>query len=174
MTLLTVAELGRPLEFRFEDLLLYHGPGSPGGVAHAFKVLECALPRLMKDDSAPERRELVIETAFPGPGARDAFEMLTRCVSDDRYRVDLQHPDASPALPSARGFYFFRVVYRDLQVDCRVRQGMVRDEFIQLSREPNRNAAQENHLTALKWEMTERLLALPGDEVYEARLCNIS
>ena len=43
---LVVVERGRRLAFSFEDLLRYHGPGSPGGVAHAFKVLERALPLL--------------------------------------------------------------------------------------------------------------------------------
>ena len=174
MTTLTVMELGRPLEFSFEDLLLYHGPGSPGGVAHAFKVLECSLGMLSEGEPWPERRELVIETAFPGPGARDAFEMLSRCVSDGRYRVDLEHPDAAHAIASARGFYFFRVSHRNRRVDCRVRPGMVRDEFIQLSRQPHRDTGQETRLTELKWEMTERLMALPAEEVYEASLCEIS
>ena len=65
-----VADCGRPLWFTFEDMMRYHGPGSPGGVAHAFKVLERALPLL--DPAAPcERREIEIATAFGGPGARD-------------------------------------------------------------------------------------------------------
>jgi hypothetical protein len=33
---------GRRIAFSFEDILKYHGPGSPGGVAHAFKVLDTA------------------------------------------------------------------------------------------------------------------------------------
>ena len=76
-----VVDAGRTLSFSFEDMLRYHGGGSPGGVAHAYKVLERALPLL--DPSAPcERREIVIETAFGGPGARDAFELVTRAVTE--------------------------------------------------------------------------------------------
>jgi hypothetical protein len=41
-----VAEQGIPLAYTFEDLMRYHGPGSPGGVAHAFKVMERVLPLL--------------------------------------------------------------------------------------------------------------------------------
>ena len=65
----------------------YHGPSSPGGAAHAFKVLERALP-LLDPDAPCERREIVVETAFGGPGARDVFEMVTRAVTGERFRVD--------------------------------------------------------------------------------------
>ena len=53
-------------------MLRYHGGHSPGGAAIAYKVLERALPEL----GACERREIVVETAFGGPGARDAFELV--------------------------------------------------------------------------------------------------
>src|SRR5262249_4566042 len=68
-----VADQGGTLTFTFEDLMRYHGPGSPGGVAHALKVLELSLPVLAPDELA-ERREIEVRTAFAGPGARDAFE----------------------------------------------------------------------------------------------------
>jgi hypothetical protein len=87
-----LVDQGRPLAFSFEDILRYHGGGSPGGVAHAFKVLERALP-LLDTDAPCERREIVVETAFGGPGARDAFEMVTRAVTEDRFRID---PDPLP------------------------------------------------------------------------------
>jgi hypothetical protein len=65
-----VADQGTALTYTFEDLMRYHGPGSPGGVAHALKVLERALP-LLEPGGLPERREIEVETAFAGPGARD-------------------------------------------------------------------------------------------------------
>ena len=82
-----VVDRGERIRFSVADVMKYHGPGSPGGVAHAFKVLERALP-LLDPDGPCERRQIVVETAFGGPGARDAFEMVTRAVTDDRYRVD--------------------------------------------------------------------------------------
>jgi hypothetical protein len=75
-------------------MLAQHGGGSPGGVAHAFKVLERALP-LLDTAGPPERREIVIETAFGGPGARDAFELVTPTSS----RRPGQ-PEASSQVPS--------------------------------------------------------------------------
>ena len=54
--MLVVLDRGTRIEFSFEDLMRYHGPGSPGGVAHAFKVMERALPLL--SDGPPERRDM--------------------------------------------------------------------------------------------------------------------
>jgi hypothetical protein len=72
-----VVDRGTPLAFTIEDLMRYHGPTSPGGVAHAFKVLERALPLL----GPCERRAVEVTTAFGGPTARDAFELVLRAIT---------------------------------------------------------------------------------------------
>ena len=41
---------------------------------------EQSLP-LLAEGKPPERRDITIETAFPGPGARDVFELVTRAVT---------------------------------------------------------------------------------------------
>jgi hypothetical protein len=65
-----LVDRGRRISFSFEDVLKYHGGGSPGGAALAFKAIERALPLLEPPSGDPcERREIVIETAFRGPGA---------------------------------------------------------------------------------------------------------
>jgi len=160
-----VADRGRLITFSFEDLLKYHGPGSPGGVAHAFKVLEHALP-LLDPDVPCERREIVVGTAFEGPGARDAFEMVTRAVTGDRFRTDpaLARPERGRALER----FVFRLGYRDRQVTLAVREGFVTDEFIDLARTEKRTADQEKRLDALKLEMADRVMARPASEVYDA------
>jgi len=159
-----VVERGRRIAFSFEDLLRYHGPGSPGGVAHAFKVLERALP-LLDPDGPCERRELVIETAFGGPGARDAFELVTRAVTGDRYVIDpaLARPERGRALER----FVFRLGYRDRRVTLAVREGFVTDEFIELARTEERTADQERRLDVLKREMADRVMARPAREVYD-------
>jgi hypothetical protein len=80
---IVVLERGAPVAFSFADMLRHHGGGSPGGVAHAFKVLERALP-LLEPGGPAERREIAVRTAFGGPGARDAFELVTAAVSEGR------------------------------------------------------------------------------------------
>lgn len=159
-----VAEGGRPLAYGFQDLLAFHGFGSPGGVAHAFKVLERALP-LLEPEGLCERRELVLATAFGGPGARDAFEMVTRAVSDGRFGLDpaLARPERGRALER----FVFRLHYRGRRVVLALRPGHVSDEFIDLARADPRTPEDERRLTDLKWDMADRLLLLPASEVYD-------
>ncbi len=162
---LEVLDRGQHITFSFEDLLKYHGPRAPGGVAHAFKVLERALP-LLDPEGPCERREIVVETAFGGPGARDAFEMVTRAVTGDRFHIDpsLARPERGRALER----FVFRLGYRDRRALLVLREGFVTDEFIDLARTEERTADQERRLDAMKREMADRVMAHPAGEVYDA------
>lgn len=167
-TVLEVAEDGHPIQFEYADLMRYHGPGFPGGVAHAFKVLERTLP-LLGADAPVERRKVEIRTAFRGPGARDAFEMVTRAVTGDRYAVDesLERPERGRVLER----YVFHVRYRQREVVLAIRDdGFVVPEFIDLARSEARTAAEDVRLAQLKSEMAERLLSRPAIEVYDAEV----
>ncbi len=161
---LRVVDRGRLITFSFEDLMKYHGPGSPGGVAHGFKVLERAFP-LLDPDGPCERREIVVETAFGGPGARDAFEMVARAVTGDRFRVDaaLARPERGRTLER----FVFRLGYRERSATLALREGFVTDEFIDLARAEDRTEEQERRLDALKSEMAERVMGQPASEVYD-------
>lgn len=160
-----VLDRGLPLSFTFDDLMRYHGPGSPGGVAHAFKVMQRAFP-LLDPDGPPERREITIHTAFGGPGARDGFELVTRAVTEGRYVVDpgLEQPDRG----LARERFVFRLAYRGRAVTLQLRRGLVTEEFIALARKDPRSLEQEQRLTSLKQAMADRLMATPSDGVYDA------
>jgi hypothetical protein len=160
-----VQDRGRRIAFSFADILKYHGPSSPGGAAHAFKVLERALP-LLDPDGPCERREIAVETAFGGPGARDAFELVTRAVTGDRFRVDpaLARPERGRALER----FVFRLGYRNRSTTLALREGFVPDEFIELARTAGRTAEQERRLDALKLAMADRVMARPAGEVYDA------
>ena len=162
---LTVVEEGRQLSYTFDDLMAYHGGGFPGGVAHGFKVMQRALP-LLCPEGAPERREIRVRTSFTGPGARDAFEIVTRALTEERYVVD---PDlARPERGRTLERYVFRLSYRDQSVTVMIRDGYVDDEFIALSRQESRTPEEGDRLTLHKQEMTKRLLAHPAPDVYDA------
>ena len=163
MTAIDVIDGGRVLSFSFEDMLRYHGPGSPGGVAHAFKVMERAFG-LLDADGPLERREIAVATAFGGPGARDGFELVTRAVTGERYVLDpaLERPERGTTLER----FVFRVGYRERDVTLVVREGFVTDEFIALARK-ERDAEEEAHLDRLKLEMAERVMSSPAADVYD-------
>jgi hypothetical protein len=160
---LKVVDQGVRLAFSFADLMRYHGPGSPGGVAHAYKVLERALP-LPAPDGVPERREVAIRTAFGGPGARDAFELVLRAVTGERYTVDLTL--ARPDRGRAAERFVFVLAHREREVTLAVRDGFITDEFVDLARTEQRTTEQQTRLTAIKAEMAERVMAAPADAVY--------
>ena len=161
---IVVNEDGRPLTFSVEDLNRYHGFGFPGGVAHAFKVMQRALP-LLSPDAPVERREITIRTPFKGAGARDAFEMVTRATTEGRYTIE----DALLALERGEILkgYVFVLGYRGKSVKLVIREGIVREEFILLGRKPDRTPEEDVRLAGLKQDMAERLLRLPADEVYD-------
>ncbi len=161
---LVVLENGQEISFSFEDMLKYQGGGSPGGVAHAFKVLERSLPLLAAAGYA-ERRELLIATAFGGPGARDAFELVTRAVSDQRFTMDPSL--ARPEFGRARERFVFRLRYRASAVILTLRPGFVSDEFIDLTRRANRSVAEERRLDEMKSEMASRVMSAGAAEVYD-------
>jgi len=161
---ITLAERGREIRFTYDDMVRFHGHGSPGGVAHAFKLLQRALPLL--DPAAPcERREIVIATAFGGPGARDAIELATRAVSGGRFELDpsLARPERGRTLER----FVFRLGYRDRTVTLAARAGSVPDELIDLARVEHRTPAQEERLDVVKRVAAEAALAMPASDVYE-------
>jgi hypothetical protein len=164
---ISVLDGGRRLDFTFAAMLAYHGPGSPGGVAHAFKVMQRAFP-LLDPDAPPERRELVIETAFGGPGARDAVELVTRAVTGERYHLnpELARPERGRTLER----FVFRLRYRERTVTLAVRQGFVPDELIELARREDRTAAEEARFAAVKQQTAETVMAAPATDVYDAEL----
>ncbi len=158
-----VTERGRVLGYTFEDVLSYHGPGSPGGAAIAFKALERVVP-ILHPEQPPERREIHIETAFGGPGARDAFEMVTRAVTDGRYRVDsaLEMPE----LGRTRERFVFRFTYRDEEATLVLRDGFTSHEFIDLARTPQRTETQEARLDQLKLELADEVVDASASAVF--------
>lgn len=164
-----VTELGRELRYGWDDLVRYHGYGFPGGVAHALRVLQRALP-IISPQQPPDRRELQIRTAFRGPGARDAFEMVTRAVTDGRYVVDpaLERPDRGMTLER----YVFEIRYWDRAVVLVIREGIVDADFVRLGRLASRTPQETRQLEGLKIDMAQRLLARPADEIYDAQILN--
>jgi hypothetical protein len=161
---IAVTELGRTIRFTFDDLMRYHGPGSPGGVAVAFTALQRAFA-VLSPDAPPPRRSVVIRTAFRGPGARDGFEAVTRAVSDGRYTVDrtLVRTD----LGRLREDFVFEVNIGEESVTLLLRDGFVTDEFLDLARTESRTPEQEQRLDELKARLANRVMGAPAADVYD-------
>ena len=161
---LQVQEQGRPVTFSFAEMLRYSGPGSPGGVALGFKVMELAFARL-EPGGLVERREVVVETAFRGPGVRDACELVTRSLTEGRYLVDpaRERPERGHTLET----FAFRVGYRGRTVSLLLRKGIVTDEFIRLAQADELTAEEQERFTAMKQALADQLMATPAADVFE-------
>ncbi len=159
-----VRERGRIIEFTFDDLMRYHGPGSPGGVANAFKVLQRAFA-VLSPDEPPQRRSVTVRTAFRGPGARDGVEAVTRAVTDGRYTVDSAL--ARPDLGRLRESFVFEVGVGEKSVILLLRDGFVTEEFIDLAQKDDRTDNEESRLDVLKAELAQRVMAADAADVYE-------
>jgi hypothetical protein len=161
---LTVEERGRPITFTFGDMMRYHGPHSPAGVAMAFKVMQRAFADLSPDE-APARRTIKVRTPFRGPGARDGFEAVTRAVSDGRYVVDrtLVRSDRGRLLED----FVFVVDVGGRTITLLLRDGFVTDEFIDLARAEDRTDVQEQRLDVLKEQLAHRVMNTPAEALFD-------
>lgn len=159
-----VRERGHDLQFTFDDTLRYAGPHSPAGVAIAFRALQLAL-EVLSPDVPPERRAIVVRTAFRGPGARDCFEAVTRAVTDGRYVVDraLLRADRGRLLED----FVFEIGLGASPVTLLLRAGLIEDEFIDLARTEGRTDAQERRLDALKAELAQRVMVASAAELFD-------
>jgi hypothetical protein len=159
-----VQERGRVIDFTFDDLMRYHGPGSPGGVANAFKVLQRAFA-VLSPDEPPQRRSVVIRTAFRGPGARDGIEAVTRALTDGRYSVDSAL--ARPDLGRLRESFVFEVSIGGQRVTLVIRDGFVTEEFIGLAQKDARTDTEESRLDELKSLLAQHVMAADAADVYD-------
>jgi len=158
-----VQEQSTAMAFSFQEMLRYSGPHSPGGVALGFKLMERAFA-LLQPNGPVERREVVVHTAFRGPGARDACELVTRGPTDGRYLVDevLERPE--------RGInrtFVFRVTYRDGTASLLLREGFVTDEFAELARASDLADEEQQHFAGLKRMLADRLMATNAVDVFD-------
>jgi hypothetical protein len=161
---LQVVDGGRTIAFTVDDMMRYHGPHSPAGVAMAFKVMQRAFA-VLAPDGPPPRRSIVVRTAFRGPGARDGFEAVTRGVAEGRYVVDrsLLRADRGRLLED----FVFEVTIGDRTATLLLREGFVTDEFIDLARTENRTSEQDGRLADLKAAIAERVMGAPAPDVYD-------
>jgi hypothetical protein len=161
---LTVEERGRTITFTYDDMMRYHGPHSPAGVAMAFKVMQRAFV-LLSPGEPPQRRSVTVHTAFRGPGARDGFEAVTRAVSDGRYVVDrtLVRTDRGRLLED----FVFVVDIGGRSVTLLLREGFVTDEFIELARTENRSGEQEARLDEVKAQLAQRVMSAAAEDLFD-------
>lgn len=165
---LKVRDRGDVLLIDYKAMVKYHGRMNIGGVALAFKVLEYAFAKLSPHE-VPQREKTEIFTAFPGSGAIDGFEMVTRAVTQNRFRLD-ETFEAPGALPAVTGQFYFRITYRGKTLAVTPRGGLIPDRFFELSRKRKAGkAAPEDTIEfqGMKEALADALMGLNAEDIFE-------
>lgn len=161
-----VLDAGTPLTISFDDCVRYHGRTSIGGAALGFRLMQMALADLSPAGPA-ERASIRVRTAFPGPGLRDAIEMVTRAVTRGAYAVDAGAAPAS-APEAVSGRLWFEVSVGDRTAAYQTQPGAMSEEFIRLGRKSHREGLTETEnlrWTELKEGLAAQIMATPADAV---------
>ena len=166
METINVKEKGSIITISYEEIMKYHGTEFPAGAAFALKAMQRVFP-LLDDGQPPERREIVIDTAFTGNGGRDAFEMVTRCVTDERYHVDSELPEAHDAVKSPSGHYYFRFQYRGKVIAAELLPGLGHEELNRISAKADKTPEDIRKLAEMRLELADRILKAAPESVYK-------
>lgn len=163
---LTVADGRDLMTFHMQDAYNFHGYDAAGGVALGFRLLQKAAA-LLSPGEPMQRRELSLFTSFPGLGARDCFELVTRLVSDQRFALDTSFADTT-AQEGVAGRFHFAFTYRGRTVTLAPVEGYPRPDFIALgkaSKLPGFSAEQQQAWRNAKFSLANTLLSAGPDDV---------
>lgn len=166
---LSVYDEGHLFEFHIQDAFNYHGYDAVGGVVLGFRLLQKAIQifSIVEPQKLLHRRELSLFTAFPGLGARDCFELVTRMVTDGRIKVDTDYSQTL-AQEGVQGRFFFEFAYRDAKVQLAPIDGYPGENFIALgkaSKQPHFSSEQQLAWRNAKYELANTLLSADAETV---------
>jgi len=163
---ITVIDEGRSVTFHIQDCFDFHGYDAVGGVVLGFRLLQ-AVQRELNHGLPLSRRAVSLFTAFPGLGARDVFELVTRMCSEQRFELDtsFEHP---VALKGVAGAFYFQFTYDAKSVELSPIEGAPSADFIatgKASKDPNASKELLAHWTNLKHELANTLLQHTAEQV---------
>lgn len=170
---LRICDDGREFQLTYDGLLAYHGGGAVAGASVGFRVMQAAAAMLAGDEPW-ERRYTRVISGHPGPGYRDAFEYVTRCVTRDRFRIDRDLPGGRH---SPYQHYAFQFLVDDEATSRRavitVRPGIVPLRLFEvlhaLGNEPG-NTALTHELDELKRRIAADALPRSTAELFETEV----
>lgn len=163
---ITVIDSGYASKFHIKDCFNFHGYDAVGGVVLGFRLLQAVQNRL-NGGRALDRRAVSLFTAFPGQGARDVFELLTRMCSEQRFELDtaFNHPLATKGVTGA---FYFRFSYAGKSIELSPVEGCPDQNFIttgKASKDPNASVQLLAQWTQLKYDLANQLLKQTSDQL---------
>ena len=156
----TITDRSDILEISYDDMIKYHGRHYIGGVAIAYKVLELAFDQLLGGQiPAREKISFASGMGLSGMGLLDGVEMVTRTWTRGRFTADHDLPCRIPAPSLPRtGRYYYELSYEGRTIAMALKEGLIPDEFMMLSRKAGDQALTEAEAVRLQ-EVKEELAA---------------
>ena len=142
----------------FIDCITYHGRDSIGGLALGFRLMQWAISELCPH-TPPQRNDIQFRTAFPGPGLRDAVELISRAYTQGRYQVIKVAPDLAPE--GVYGNLYFEIQIKQRCLKVSIKPGVISDDFIQTGRASKKENVSEStlkHWRKLKDQLAQTVL----------------
>ncbi|EGT3611607.1 hypothetical protein FAP59_18670 [Morganella morganii] len=168
MPTLSVADDHQLFSFSIQNAFNYHGYNAVGGVVLGFRLLQRAISLLTPQDEPLQCRELSLFTAFPGMGARDCFELVTRMVSENRFILDVNF-DQTEAQQGLAGRFYFEFSYRGKKVSLAPVAGQPTTEFLKMgraSKQPDATPEVQRQWMSAKYQLANTLLTVsPMDAI---------
>lgn len=156
------------LRFHIQDVFNYHGYDAVGGAVLGFRLLQKALSIFQPSPGELiERRGISLVTAFPGLGARDCFELVTRMVTENRIEVNPEMP-CPDVVQGVKGSFYFEFHYQNQTARLSTLPGAPSPDFIQLgkaSKKPDVSQPEQMAWRDAKYTLANALLASPCEQV---------
>lgn len=163
---ITILDEAGEIEITYEDMCRYHGRDFFGGVALAFKVLELAFGKLLKN-TPPERNNIRIVLGFNPPGVVDALEYATRAVTRQRL---ILHPNPPKGPESVFGKYYFEVHNQGNAIALWLKEDLLPEDFTMLARKAFAGIASNDELSrwkAYKQQLGKSIISMKPEELLD-------
>lgn len=128
-TSLLIQKTGQVQRFEYDEIKSFHEGDSWFGCTVGFRAMQLAARELSDDDSMHNiwsREQLSIVSGHPGPGVRDAIELVTGTVSSGRYQL-LDSIDGNGCNSSMR--FEWWITLNDRALHIKLKDDVVPDAF---------------------------------------------
>jgi len=175
---ITVSDNGHVVTLDYAGLLDYHGGGAIAGATMGFRVMQAAAGVLTSPEHPLERKNLFIISGHPGPGYRDAFEYVTRCVTRQRFELKTDLPGGRLSPYQSYAFQFLITdTQTGKQVTVTLHKGIIPIRFYEVLRDlrdSRQDKKLEDELDVLKNDIAREVLALPLDQLFQVSMCDVA
>jgi hypothetical protein len=171
MSFICIRDRKEVLELSIEDVKKYHGSLALMAIGVGFRVMQAAFKELFGDE-IPERKEISILSGHAGPGFRDVFEFVTRAVTREAYRVDINYPVSQFDPYRAQSYAYVISTTDGKSVEVSLRDNFLPHSFYDFLKKGRDNSMTEQghqDIEQLKLDLFERAMQLPQDELLSVK-----